>query len=372
QAQWHRSRAVLNDRTAPALDRPPLPGPRNGPGDNNANTNVIDMGGRTYAIVEAGALPIELTYELESVARSDLGGTLEHGFTAHPKLDPVTGELHALTYQPGLQALSYLVVDRDGRARNVADIPAPHCPMVHDVAFTASRVIVLDLPVTFDRSLVGRGFPFVWDSERTPRVGLLPRDGDLSGLRWIEAPSCYVFHVMNAYDDGETVVVDVVRHPRMFYRERRGPSEGEPVLVRWRIDPAAGRLTETLLEPRGCEFPRFNNAFGGQPYRYGYTVSTQEVQAFGPAFKHDVSTGRTEVHDYGPRRASLEPVFVARPGATAEDDGWILSYVYDAERDASDVVILDAQAFSDAPVATIRLPVRVPFGFHGNWLADPA
>jgi carotenoid cleavage dioxygenase-like enzyme len=93
---------------------------------------------------------------------------------------------------------------------------------------------------------------------------------------------------------------------------------------------------------------------------------------YGPAFKHDVTTGRTEIHDYGPGRATQEPVFVAREGAKAEDDGWILSYVHDAGRDAADVVILDAQGFSDDPVATIRLPVRVPFGFHGNWLPDAA
>lgn len=372
RAEWYRNRFVISDGVAAALDRPGLPGPRNGPNDT-ANTNVMDMGGRTYAIVEAGGLPVELTDELESVARSNLQGTLRHGFSAHPKLDPATGELQVLTYQPGLEALSYLVVGADGRARSMADIPAPHCPMVHDVAFTARYLIVLDLPVTFDRAMVGKGFPFSWNAGRTPRVGLLPRDGDLGGLRWIEAPSSYVFHVMNAFDDeAGGVVIDVVRHPRMFDTERRGPSEGDAKLVRWRIDLAAGRLTETMLEERGCEFPRFNDAFAGRPYRFGYTASAGEVRHFGPTYKHEVTTGRTEVHDYGPGRAALEPVFVAREGATAEDDGWVLSYVYDAGRDASDVVILNAGDFSGEPVATIRLPVRTPFGFHGNWLPDRA
>jgi carotenoid cleavage oxygenase len=372
RAEWYRNRFVVSDTIAAALGRSPLPGPRNGSRDNNANTNVVDMGGRTYAIVEAGSLPVELTEELGSLARSDLGGTLRHGFSAHPKLDPVTGEMHVLTYQPGLPALSYLVVGRNGRSRPVADIPAPHMPMIHDVAFTASRIVVLDLPVTFDKTMLGRGFPFSWNPEQPPRIGLLPRNGDLAGLRWIEAPSCYVFHVMNAFDDGEAVVVDLVRHPRVFDRERRGPGEGEPRLVRWRIDPIAGQLGETVLEERGCEFPRFNDAVGGRHYRYGYSVAMQAPLQYGPAFKHDVTTGRTEIHDYGPGRATQEPVFVAREGATAEDDGWILSYVHDADRDAADVVILDAQGFTDDPVATIRLPVRVPFGFHGNWLPDAA
>ncbi len=373
RAEWYRNRAVASDSIAPLLGRPGLPGPRNGFGDNTANTNIIDMGGRTYAIVEAGGLPVELTYTLESVGRADLSGTLKHGFTAHPKIDPVTGELHAVTYQPGLEAISYLVVDQAGRARTVADIPAPYCPMIHDIAFTARFAIILDLPVRFDMAIVGRGgFPFRWDEQMTPRIGLLPRSGDLKGLKWIEAPSCYVFHVMNAYDDGDQVVMDVVRHPKMFASEMRGPSEGRPQLVRWRMDPSTGRLSETMLDDRSLEFPRFNDARAGQAYRFGYTAGANDtLQAFGAVYKHDVVSGRNQTHDHGPGRHTLEPVFVARPDAKAEDDGWVMVYVYDQNRDASDVVILDAQGFEGPPVATVELPVRVPYGFHGNWIADP-
>jgi carotenoid cleavage dioxygenase len=372
KAEWYRNRTILSDTVAAALGRPGLPGPRNGARENTANTNIVDMGGKTYAIVEAGGLPVELSYTLDSIARSDLGGTLRHGFAAHPKHDPRTGLHHVLTYEPGLEALTYLVVDARGRARDVAAIPAPHGPMVHDVAFTATRLIVLDLPVTFDKSAAARGFPFAWNPERMPRVGLLPLDGDLARLVWVEAPSCYVFHVMNAFDDGDAVIVDVVRHPRVFDHKRSGPGEGAPMLARWRVDPTTGRLSETILEERGCEFPRFNDAFAGRAYGHGYSVSLRGRDTYGPLLKHDVARGRAEAHDFGPGRVSLEPVFVARPGAVAEDDGWILCYVYDAARDASDVVILDARDFSGPPVATITLPVRVPFGFHGNWLPDQA
>lgn len=375
RAEWYRNRFVVSDDVALALGRPPLPGPRNPArpdSDNKVNTSVLSMGGRTYGTVEAGGLPIELTCALDSVARSDFDHTLKFGFAAHPKLDPITGELHVLTYEPELEFVSYLVVGKDGRSRNVADIFAPHRPMVHDVAFTASKVIVLDLPVNFDPAMGGKwSFPFSWHPDRPARVGLLPRSGDLSGLRWVEAPTCFVFHIMNAYDDGEgTVVVDVARHPRSFDRERRGPSEGDPKLARWRIDLSTGKLTEALLDERPCEFPRFNDAYGGRNYRFGYTASFPMGQRFGATYKHDLTQERLEVHDYGPGRAGQEPVFVAREGARAEDDGWVMSYVYDRERNASDVVILDARAFADEPVATIALPVRVPFGFHGNWVPD--
>ena len=373
KAEWYRSRFVTDDRAAEALGRAQLGGPRNGFGGGTANTNILNFGGKTHAVVEAGGLPVELTYELDPVARSNLGGGLAHGFTAHPKLDPLTGEQHAIAYEPMLQALSYIVVGVDGVARTVAQIPTPDCPMIHDVAITASSVVILDLPVTFDlpAAMQGLGMPFRWRRERAPRVGLLPRGGDISKLQWIELPACYVFHVMNAYDAGFTVVIDVVKHGKVFDADHRGPSEGAPRLVRWVLDRATSGFSETVLEEGGCEFPRLNDAFAAQPYRYGYTAANQGL-FFGPVQKHDVTTGRVERHDFGPGRVGLEPVFIARENPLSEDDGWVIAYVYDANRNTSDVVILDARGFSDTPVATIELPVRVPFGFHGNWLADAA
>jgi carotenoid cleavage dioxygenase len=371
RAEWYRNRYVVSDGIASALGRPGIPGPRNGWGDNTANTNVLDMGGRTYALVEAGALPVELTYTLETVARSNLEGSLSHGFSAHPKFDPTTGEMHVMAYQPGLFALSYIVVGADGRARTVAEIPAPHCPMIHDVAFTRRFAVVLDLPVTFNFEAFATGMPFAWDPERTPRLGLLPRTGDLAGLRWIETPSCYVFHVMNAFEEDELVVLDVVRHPKMFDRNRNGPNEGLPLLARWTIDLTTGRLSETIFDDRGVEFPRFNDAFGGLPYRYGYTTSAGQGDSAGPIYKVDHRQARLEVHDFGKGRTGFEPVFVPKAGAREEDEGYILAFVHDASRNGADVVIIDAQAFDQPPLAVISLPVRVPFGFHGNFLADP-
>jgi carotenoid cleavage dioxygenase len=125
-------------------------------------------------------------------------------------------------------------------------------------------------------------------------------------------------------------------------------------------------LTETVIVDRGDEFPRINGRYGGQAYRYVYSAHWGNDVAFGPAMKHDMQRQTTEVHDYGPGRMTAEPVFVRKSGATAEDQGWILSYVYDPQSDLSEVVILDAQDFAGEPVATIRLPVRVPFGFHGG------
>jgi carotenoid cleavage dioxygenase len=370
RAEWYRSRHTVNTAAAAAMGKAPIPGPERSPG--SVNTHVTQIAGRTYALVEAGSLPIELDADLESVARSDFGGTLEGGYTAHPKLDPRTGETLAITYEPGRGALRYVVVDATGRAETRAEIPAGHQPIVHDTAFTENFVVVLDLPVNFQPQRLGESpFPYFWNDDQAPRVGLLPRNGDLAGLTWFEAPLCYVYHVLNAYEDSAgRVVIDVVRHPRMFETDVQGPNEGKPILARWTLDRARGRLSESLLDDHGCEFPRFDTRRGGQDYRFGYTAHWNKDMIFGPALKHDVRAATTEAHDFGPGRASLEPVFVPRAGRTDEDDGYVMAYVYDAARDASDVVILAAQDFTAPPLAVIELPVRVPFGFHGDWIAD--
>jgi carotenoid cleavage dioxygenase len=185
-AEWYRSRYTMSADAAEVLGKPPIPGPGKGKG-HGVNTNVGLIGGRVRALVEAGALPIELDYNLESVARSDFGGTLQGGFTAHPKYDPAKGETVAIAYEPGRPTLRYLVVDAAGRAETRADIAAPHGPMVHDVGFTQDFIIVLDLPVTFQPQLApGALFPYFWNDQQAPRVGLLPR----TAIIWFEAPSC--------------------------------------------------------------------------------------------------------------------------------------------------------------------------------------
>src|SRR5262249_9553368 len=178
------------------------------------------------------------------------------------------------------------------------------------------------------------------------------------------------FHFANAYDDGDLTIVDLMKHPSMFRTDQNGPNEGAPILVRWTLNRATGRLSETVLDDRGNEFGRINGRHGGQPYRYLYTSYWGDKVGSGPAMKTDPERGTTEVHDYGRGRATCEPVFVRKPGATAEDEGWIMSYVFDSDRNQSDVVILDAQDFAGEPLATIRLPVRVPYGFHGGWAPD--
>ena len=356
RAEWYRNRWVR--------------------GDDVVNTHVIGVDGRTFALVEAGSRPVELSDELDTVGSCTFDGTLDGSFSAHTHRDPATGDLHAVTYHWSWDHVRHVVLGPDARVRREVQVPVADGPMVHDCAITERHVVLLDLPVTFsmDAAAAGASFPYRWNPDHPPRVGLLPLDGEADQVRWFDAPSCYVFHTLNAYDAGDAVVVDLVRHPRMFASRFNGPDEGTPVLERWTLDLASGAVKTETLDDRGQEFPRIDERLTGRPHRYGYTAGFGDGVEHGPAIKHDLATGTVAVHDHGPGRVTLEPLFVPRPGSPAggagEDDGWVMSYVYDAASDRSDVVILDARDFAGDPVATVHLPVRVPFGFHGSWLPD--
>src|SRR5690606_25836070 len=156
------------------------------------------------------------------------------------------------------------------------DLEVPGGPMMHDFALTAEHVVLLDLPVTFDLGLVGsQPFPYGWNPAHPSRVGVFRRDGDGSDLRWYALDPCYVYHPMNAFDDGPRIVVDVVRHPSTMRTDPTGPFEGHPTLDRWVIDLGGDEVTETRLDDHPLEFPRVDERRTGLRHRFGYApVST--------------------------------------------------------------------------------------------------
>jgi len=360
RAEWYRNRHVAgSDGFGP-------------------NTNIGGFAGTTWAMVEAGTPPVELGYDLETRGANPFGGTLPNGFSAHPKYDPTTGELHAMAYHwPDLwDHVQYVVVAGDGRVSKVVDVPVADMPMIHDMSLTATRAVVYDLPVTVNLDVVAAGspWPFTWAPDRAARVGLLPRSGTADDIIWCDVDPCYVFHPLNAYDaeDG-TVVVDLCRYERMMDSDRRGPfTDCSATFDRWVIDPVSRRVAETRLDDRLQEFTRHNPDVGLRRHRYGYTseVTIDEPNLHGAIIKIDVEAGTTEAHEFGPGRGGAEPVVVPKADGVAEDDAWILTVVHDATTDASELCILDAGDITGDAVARIGLPQRVPFGFHGNWVPD--
>ena len=378
-ANWYRNRWVTSPEQAARAGRPPVPMVADQVFGGSGNTNVIHHAGRIFAINELSC-PYELTPELETVRQWDFGGPLPAGTSAHPKFDPATGDMHVMAYSFLEPFLRYHVISADGRVVRTDEVAVGGPIMAHDMGLTERYAIALDLPVLFSMDLVaaGRRLPYAWDPAYTPRLGFVPRDGDAADTRWVEIDPCYVFHPLNAYDDGDRVVMDVVRHPRMFSSDVSGPDDGVPTLDRWTVDPVAGTFASERIDDRAQEFPRANERLAGLRHRFGYSVHAALTDFGGrtdrstAVLKHDMERGTTEHHDMGPGRVAGEFVFVPAADDAGEDEGWLMGYVYDRSVDRSELVILDAHDVGADPVARVHLPTRVPAGFHGNWIPDRA
>jgi carotenoid cleavage dioxygenase len=343
---------------------------------NTANTNVIRHAGRYLALMEA-APPTEVTRELATVGEYDFDGALQGAMTAHPKWDPDTGELLFFGYGPVPPYLRYHVADASGRLVRSVEVDLPRSVMMHDFVVTRRWAVFFDLPAVFDLDTMLSGGPMIsWRPEHPARIGLLDRSGE-GPVTWFELDPFYVFHFLNGFDapDGR-VVVDGCRAPRLptAFGDEVLAEPCPPSLHRWTIDPAAGTVTETQLDDRSGDFPRINDAMGGHPARYGYVAHAPSWGAdtvqFTGVVKIDLETGASEEHRYGEHREAGEPVFAPDPDGTAEDDGWLLDLVYDRVEGTSELVVVDARDMGGEPVARVHLPRRVPFGFHGNWMAD--
>ncbi len=377
RAEWYRNRYVGSADHSKAYGLPDIAGPNWNASSGGPNTNVGGFANTTWAMVEAGGVPVEMTYELDTVGRNDFFGTLPGSFTAHPKVDAATGEMHAVVYAwaEWMDHVQYVVVGADGRVRRTVDIPLPGMSMVHDMSLTQRFAVVYDQPVTVDFDLAFSGrFPFRWNPDYGCRLGLLPRNGEAAEIIWIDAPISYTFHPMNAYDapDG-TVVIDLCVYDRMFDSDLRGPfGDGFARLERWVLDPVRRTISTTVIDGGHVEFPRHRGSLTGQAYRYGYAASPQDGPTW-PTLKFDLNTGERTEFDHGPGRSAGEPVFVARAGGgTAEDDGWLVTLVHDDNDASAEFVVLDAQDLQRGYVAQVKLPQRVPYGFHGNWVSDRA
>jgi carotenoid cleavage dioxygenase-like enzyme len=361
---------------------------------NTANTNVVEHGGRLLALMEA-AKPIQVDGQLGTIGEIDFDGRLKGPMTAHPKTDPVTGEMVFFGYSPFPPYLRLHVADPSGVLVRSVEVTLLGPVMMHDFAVSASKIVLFDLPAVFDvEAMLAGGAGIRWEPERGTRIGVIDR-ADLAALppdatsadeitRWFDVEPFYVFHFLNAHDvvadggDG-AVVVDGCRSHRLpiAFGDDELDEAVQPTLHRWTIDPAAGTVEEEQLDDRPGDFPRVDDRFAGLPTRYGYVAATSHWSngpiAFDSFVKHDLSNGTSAVFDYGPGVHAGEPVFAPDPtratgadGAPAEHDaGWLLNFVTSAEG-TTDLVVVDAQALEE--VARVRIPRRVPFGFHGNWI----
>ena len=369
KAEWYRNRYVQTPFIAnPSLDIMD-PSAMMDMTCSKANTHVVGHAGKILAL-EEGHFPYVLDGLLNTVGPTDFGGVLQGAFTAHPKICPVTGEMLAFGYSPLPPYLTYLRVAADGTMVQREQITVTGATMMHDFIITEHYVVCMDLPAVFDLELAIRGeMPFQWSDTYPARLGVMPRTGTDADVRWFDVNPCYVFHPMNAYEDGDRIVLDVARYEHIW----KGGSMDfpPPMLWRWTIDTVRGTVTEEQIDDRSAEFPRVSDAVIGRKHRYGYEMSMGEagfgeVDA-GAILKYDRQSGTRTSIELGKGRMCGEAVFAPAANAQHEDDGYLMTFIYDAPTDTSEFVIFDAATMSPDPVATVALP-RVPFGFHGSWV----
>jgi carotenoid cleavage dioxygenase-like enzyme len=372
KAMWYRNRYVQT----PFIANPTLeifdPAVAMDMTASKANTHVVGHAGRILAL-EEGHFPYVLDGNLDTVGPTDFGGALHGSFTAHPKICPVTGELLAFGYSAMPPYLRYLRVAADGTLVQTENITVGGPTMMHDFNITRNFVIFMDLPAVFDLALAMKGeMPIRWDDDYPARLGVMPRDGTDADVRWYDINPCYVFHPMNSYEEGDTIVLDVARFSHMW--RDSAMDFPNPYLWRWTIDTKKGTVREEQVDDRPGEFPRVADSRIGLKHRFGYEMGLSDpfgaddvAKISGCIMKYDRDRGvRTQI-DFGRGCSPGEPVFVPAAGGNSEDDGYLMTFVYDAANDASRFVVMDAKTMDRTPIASVELP-RVPSGFHGSWI----
>lgn len=351
---------------------------------NQSNVSVFHHAGKLLSSGEVG-WPYEVaTDDLRTVGPYDFGGKLKTAMTAHPKIDPATGKMHFFGYGFVPPYLTYHVVDADGRLESSEEVKVAGPTMIHDFAITDQDAIFWELPVVFDLKLAIEAikpgnagtFPFRWDVSYGARVGIMPLNGPTSAIRWVDIDPCYVFHGVNAYRDGTKVVLEVCRLPDMF-NEGGDLDTTRNALHRWTFETSGAALTwrDEVLSDVQMDLPSIDRRRTGRAHDNAWFLTVDES---GPAeldfggLCRRTADGTLDRWEPGGGFRPNEAFFV--PGDAGDGEGWVLSYVWDRARDATDLMVFDALAVHDGPVAAVHLPVRVPYGFHAVWVpgATPA
>jgi carotenoid cleavage dioxygenase-like enzyme len=348
-----------------------------------ANTNIVFHSGRLLAL-EEGHLPTEIEPgTLNTRGYCNYSAAISGPFTAHPKVDPVTGEMVFFGYNaagPLTPKMSYGSVSAAGVVTRFERFDTPYASMVHDFIVTENHVLFPILPLTgsMDRAISGKP-PYAWEPDKGAYVGVMKRTGAVKDIVWFRGESCYVFHVMNAWEDGNRIVADVMQHEEApLFPHADGsptdPAKAQARLCRWTFDLSGqtDRFTQTYLDDITGEFPRIDDRRAGLVNRHGWFACANRS---GPAAS--ALSGIVHVDAKANRRAQYllplgdtisEPVFVQRGDNAVEGDGWLLAAVWRASENCSDLAVFNATDVESGPVALVKLGHRVPDGFHGNWV----
>ena len=388
--RWVRSRGLLAEI---ALGRAVYPGLSEvmnfpdealvgdaGPIKNRANTHIVRHAGRLFALWEQG-LPTEIAPNLDTVGEYDFHGKLQGAMTAHPRIDPRTGEMLFFSYNLFPPFLTYYVADGTGALVHRVDLDLPAPIMMHDFVVTEDYAVFLDSPVVFNMEGLAKGEPMmVWRPENGTRVGVLPRRGTADQIRWFEVEPSHVQHFWNAWADGSRIELAGCRYPEVNFGLETESSEAESGVetiggypAKYWVDLDKGTAGWEPIDDLLGEFGRINDDYTGlrteSLYMAAFTREGAVAGDFDTIVKYDTASGTRATWYAGDSGHLGEAVFAPDPGGSAEDDGWVLTSMHDSATGRSEVVVFDAHDVSSGPIARVVLPQRLPFGFHANWFA---
>lgn len=376
KALWYRARYIQTD----ALGKEPGELPLGPPGltDHHANTSVVHHAGRLLSLEEVG-LPYRIDPDdLGTLGPFDFNATLTTAMTAHPKIHPGTGELLFFGYGVLDPAIHYHRVSAAGELVQSEKIPLEKAVMMHDFQATTAHVIFMDLPLVFDldAALAGAAMPFAWKPDSGARLGAMGRDAGADEIEWFDIDPCFIFHTVNAFVDGADTGVlhlDAVRYPKMWAEGVDAIDAELGTLWRYTLTLGTGEAKAVQLDDRPIEFPQIDARKQGRAARFGYALSRPTSEGstyFDGLLKRDFASGETVTYQPKDPLHLGEALFVPDSDAAGEDEGWLLAYAYDPATDRSDLLVLDATDVAAGPVARVKLPRRVPHGFHGTWVPE--
>ncbi len=324
-------------------------------------------------------------YRLDPYSLDDEGTAAwvpPEGISAHPKVDPRTGELLFFNYSTKAPFMHYGVVGRDDMLKHYIPVELPGPRLPHDMAFTENYSILIDLPLFWDEELLKSGRHAARFHPSIPtRFAILPRYGSPTEIRWFDAAPTYVLHWMNAWEEGSEIIVDgyfqenpqpePLKEAPPAYRQMLAYLDQHsmrPKLHRWRFNLKSGETVEERLDDRILEFGSYNQLYSGKRSRYLYSTTAKPGWfLFTGVVKHDFKTGDSTSVEFGEERYGSEAPFAPRLGAKDEDDGYIVSFVTDMKANRSECIVLDAKDIAAGPVCRVMLPHRISSGTHATW-----
>ncbi|KAM1363714.1 hypothetical protein ACFX15_028059 [Malus domestica] len=361
-------------------------------GLGTGNTALTYHHGKLLALHEADkpyVLKVLEDGDLQTVGLLDYDKRLTHSFTAHPKVDPFTGEMFTFGYSWTPPYVTYRVISKDGFMHDPIPITIPDPVMMHDFAITENYAIFMDLPLILKpkEMVKEQKLIFTFDQTKKARFGLLPRYAkDELLIRWFELPNCFIFHNANAWEEGDEVVLITCRFENFdleMFKEKLENFRNE--LYEMRFNLKTGLASQKKLSEAAVDFPRVNESYTGRKQRYVYGTLLDSIFKVTGVAKFDLhaepEVGKTQIevggnvqglYDLGPGRFGSEAIFVPRtPGVTSEeDDGYLILFVHDENTGKSAIHVVDAKTMSSEPVAVVELPHRVPYGLHAFFVTE--